>query len=224
MTTKNTPIETPNSLSYAESLAQRLTAQETLSEHDLGDSLQYLSRAATGAFSIGPDRLPVESDSEWAIDPESFIRGYQAWGMPGDAPAGQIVDVPGCTPTTREQLQPVFYRDHTGSEVEASWKPLLGFRALCVKGVHRGFVAEYTSAAISCCRSILRLLAAVKNKAVTADGTCAVTPVILLGSKDFSSKWGRATMFEPKILRWLSLEQLTDERDNHPLPSAGDAL
>lgn len=210
MTTQNTPIETGGKMPYAESLEARLTQQLALSEQDVGASLQYLSRAATGAFFLGTDRLPVEPDSEWAVDPESFLRGYQAWGLPADPPVGQVVDVPGCTPVTRDQLQPVFYRDPTGAEVEALWKPLQGFRALCVKGMHKGIVAEYTSAAISCCRTILRLVGAVKNRAAARQ---SVTPVILLQSKEFSTKWGRATMFNPTILRWLSFEDLATECD-----------
>ncbi len=94
-----------------------------------------------GDYVYGIDQNGVDEESEWAVNPSSFVCGYQAWGnsrLLGEEVAG--MNEP---PVIKANLPIHSYlftdpKTKEKEELDAEWAPLRGFQLVCVNGEDLG--------------------------------------------------------------------------------------
>jgi hypothetical protein len=60
---------------------QNLSAALRSLEHEVGGSgMAILKMDKTGHWVFGADQTEIEEDSQWAVNPFSFVHGFIAWG------------------------------------------------------------------------------------------------------------------------------------------------
>lgn len=107
---------------------------------DIGKSQQSAVGAfmtyKKGTYVFGVDKLEVEEDSEWAVNPLSMIQGWQCWE--GQECHEVVVGMNAPAPL-ESGLEIYTYRDKKlKADVTAEWKPLRGFQLVCLTGEDEG--------------------------------------------------------------------------------------
>lgn len=156
----------------------------------------------TGAWVFGADQTEVEPKSEWAVNPNSFVHGYIAWGR--REVLAEILR-PVSEPLPELPMPP------TGAE--KGWEAQLGMHLQCVSGQDAGTEVKYTATSMGGRNAIGRLALQVaghineeRSKGVEVE---ALTPVaiVTLGSDNYKHReYGKVFVPVFEIVRWIGLE------------------
>ena len=148
----------------------------------------------TGHWVFGADQTEVEADSQWAVNPFSFVHGYIAWGD-GEVLAEKMVSV----------SDPLPEMDDAPPSAKRGWEVQVGMSLKCLTGEDKGLEARYTTTSAGGKRGVQTLAVAIAE-AVDKDQTKPV-PVVLLKKEHYQHKsYGR--IFTPlfDIQSWVSMD------------------
>jgi hypothetical protein len=140
----------------------------------------------TGHWVFGADQTEVEDDSNWAVNPFSFVHGFIAWGD-GEVLGEKMVSV----------AQPL-------PELDAA-PPQVGLSLKCISGEDKGLDARYSTTSVGGKRSVQTLAAAIAAQ-VEVDPTKPVAIVKLRKEHYQHKSYGR--IFTPvfEIVEWVSMD------------------
>ena len=148
----------------------------------------------TGHWVFGADQTEVEADSQWAVNPFSFVHGYIAWGD-GEVLAEKMVSV----------SDPLPEMDDAPPSAKRGWEVQVGMSIKCLTGEDKGLEARYTTTSAGGKRGVQTLAVAIAEQ-VDKDQTKPV-PVVLLKKEHYQHKsYGR--IFTPlfDVQSWVSMD------------------
>ena len=178
-----------------------------------------------GKYVYGAEAIDVEPGALWAVNPNSFIHGYQAWGnkkLLEERIAGQS------DPPIRKADLPIHMYTHpeTGTEVAAKWAPYRGFVLVCVSGEDEGVQCLFATSSVGGKSAVDKLVGAIVDHFREDPGTPVA--IIELGTDSYMHK-EHGEIFFPvfKVDEWADMDatevpDFDDELENEG-PAGADA-
>lgn len=177
-------------LPSAASLSQALRSMDP----GVANGEAILKMDKTGHWVFGADQTEIEDDSEWAINPFSFVRGWIAWG------AGEVLGEKMANIT-----EPLPELDPAPTGASRGWEKQFGMHLKCLTGEDKDMDVRFATTSDGGKRAVSALALAVANQ-VEKDGDNCV-PVVALSSEHYAhKKYGRVYTPIFKIVRWVSLK------------------
>lgn len=165
----------------------------------------------TGHWVFGSDQTEVEDDSQWAINPFSFVHGYIAWGD-GDV-LGEVMG-----PIT----QPLPDHGEAPAGAKKGWEVQVGLSVKCISGEDKGLEARYSATSVGGKKAVTALGLAIAAQ-VEKDPSKPV-PLVRLKKEHYQHKsYGR--IFTPvfDIVEWVAMDKEPEPGEAEADPDAGDA-
>lgn len=157
----------------------------------------------TGNWVFGEDEIETEPESSWAIDPESLVRGFVAWGTKETNTANQVLgeemDLATAAPILKSSLH----------DVVTKWDVQIGFTMKCLDGEHEGTVAKYKASSNGARKVYKKLVDAIVTRAKVSETD--LVPVVVLSTEWYKHKiWGK--IFNPilTIEDWTNMDELSE--------------
>ena len=160
----------------------------------------------TGHWVFGADQTEIEDDSQWAINPFSFVHGFIAWGD-GEVLGEKMTSV----------SQPLPELDAAPPNAKKGWESQVGMSLKCISGEDKGMEARYTTTSVGGKRAVQALAVAIATQ-VEKDQSKPV-PIVELGKEHYTHKsYGRIYTPVFAIKEWVSIgvEAETAEAEEAP--------
>jgi hypothetical protein len=141
-----------------------------------GDA-SFIKMTRAGMWVYGADDLDIEPDSVWAVNPNSFISGFVAWGDTG-TPLGEEMRSIMEDPIVMVDLQ----------DVGAKWTQQFGFEMACTNGEDKGVQVIYKTNSKGGRNAVSALLDEVLHHIKENPSDPAVVPLVTLGSSSYKHK------------------------------------
>lgn len=194
---ENLPID-PKSLAQGLSQAQqRLPASA---------DVQFIKLTRSGEWVFGADDNEVE-DGEWAVNPQSFVEGFIAWGD-GELLGEEMAPMAG-TPILQSDLEAV---------EGGKWAKQVGFVMQCVSGEYEGVTALYKTSSKGGTKAVRAMVEQVVKAITNGD---EIVPIVSLKASHYKHKqYGKIYTPEFKIDRWITMSATSavEELDEDELP------
>ena len=175
------------------------TALRSLESEVGGAGMAILKMDKTGHWVFGADQTEVEEDSQWAVNPFSFVHGYIAWGE-GDVLGEKMVPVADPLPDV----------DAPPPGAKRGWELQVGMSLKCMSGEDNGLEVTYNVTSVGGKRAVQKL--ALDIAAQVEKDQSKPVPVVRLKKDHYTHKsYGR--IFTPvfEITQWVSLEGKAEE-------------
>lgn len=161
-----------------EQLAQSISAD--------ADGLNFMKFTKQGEWLFGSDELEAELDATWAVNPKSFIEGFQAWGEDNEL-LGEEFNLLGQELLLKSDLP----------EIDGQWKRLVGFQMVCLEGEHEGITVLFKGTSKGTLKEVGKFVRKVVNN-ITPEADGKYVPVVTLGVGSYKhGKYGK--IFTPTI-------------------------
>ena len=160
--------------------------------------MPFLRLLKSGEWVFGADDTDVEAGSLWAVDPNSFCMGFQAWNEDGEL-QGEITQLVTEQPVLRSELK----------EVDGEWRPLMGCILVCISGEDEGLMVSYKTTSKGGIKALGKLMQELVSriKSNPADGT--YIPVVELIAESYKhKKYGRIYTPAMVVKEWTDEEEL----------------
>ena len=152
----------------------------------------------TGHWVFGADQTEIEDDSQWAINPFSFVHGFIAWGD-GEVLGEKMTSV----------SQPLPELDAAPPNAKKGWESQVGMSLKCISGEDKGMEARYTTTSVGGKRAVQALAVAIATQ-VEKDQSKPV-PIVELGKEHYTHKsYGRIYTPVFAIKEWVSMDVEAD--------------
>lgn len=180
--------------------------------NEIGDvGMVILKMDKTGHWVFGSDQTEVEPDSQWAINPYSFVHGFIAWGE-GEVLGEKMVPV----------SEPLPELPEAPPGAKRGWEPQIGMSLKCMTGEDEGMEARFTTTSVGGKRAVTKLAMDLAEQ-VEKDQTKPVA-VVKLGKDHYTHKsYGRIYTPIFDIVSWIGLEGPADAADAEPEADAAPA-
>ena len=197
----------PANVTALTGLAQAATA--TAGSLGTGDAFGQFTKL--GEWLFGQERIEVEEDSQWAINPLSLKHGFIHWpdeGRPTEhmvsatQPLPQLADLP---------------------VVDGDWNKNASFQAVCLSGEDKGQQVIFKGSSLGFRKAWGEVATAIANQAV--GGTGEVVPVVTLDSDSYTHKqYGKIMTPAIEIVGWNTLDDAepneAEAEEEKPEPKA----
>ena len=161
----------------------------------------------TGHWVFGADQTEIEDDSQWAINPFSFVHGFIAWGD-GEVLGEKMVSV----------SQPLPELDAAPPNAKKGWESQVGMSLKCISGEDKGMEARYTTTSVGGKRAVQALAVAIATQ-VEKDQSKPV-PIVELGKEHYTHKsYGRIYTPVFAIKEWVSMDVEADTAEAEEAPA-----
>ena len=179
------------SVAQVKTLAESL---KTLQADTANVGMAILKMDRTGHWVYGADQTEVEKESEWAVNPFSFVHGYIAWGD-GDVLGERMVPV----------SEPLPELDAAPAGARAGWQLQVGLSLKCLNGEDEGLEVRYTVTSVGGKRAV-QGLAAIIAAQVDKDASKPVAVVRLKAEHYQHKSYGRIYTPVFEVLDWIGLD------------------
>lgn len=200
----NLPVVNPTQLGQALAAASSRSSSSD-------DSSSFIRMDKTGQWLYGADEIPVQDKSHWAINPQSFMEGYIAWGE-GEVHGEEMAPMIG---------NPVIAANLAPTPAKRGWEKQMGFQLVCVTGEDKGTQVVFKSSSKGGIKSIRAMLKTVVEQ-INLDPT-AIVPHVILRNENYKHKtYGK--IFTPvfDIQTWTAMESSEAPAIAEPEPEAQD--
>lgn len=161
----------------------------------------------TGHWVFGADQTEIEDDSQWAINPFSFVHGFIAWGD-GEVLGEKMTSV----------SQPLPELDAAPPNAKKGWEAQVGMSLKCISGEDKGMEARYTTTSVGGKRAVQALAVAIATQ-VEKDQSKPV-PIVELGKEHYTHKsYGRIYTPVFAIKEWVSMDVEADTAEAEKAPA-----
>ena len=170
------------------------TALRTIQAEVAPSGVVILKMDKTGHWVFGADQTEIEEESEWAVNPFSFVHGFIAWGD-GEVLGEKMVSV----------SQPLPELETAPPGAKKGWETQVGMSLKCLSGEDKGMEARFTTTSVGGKRSVQTLAVALADQ-VEKDPTKPV-PVVALRKEHYQHKsYGKiyTPLFE--LIEWVSMD------------------
>ena len=161
----------------------------------------------TGHWVFGADQTEIEDDSQWAINPFSFVHGFIAWGD-GEVLGEKMTSV----------SQPLPELDAAPPNAKKGWESQVGMSLKCISGEDKGMEARYTTTSVGGKRAVQALAVAIATQ-VEKDQSKPV-PIVELGKEHYTHKsYGRIYTPVFAIKEWVCMDVEADTAEAEEAPA-----
>ena len=164
------------------------------------EGLVILKMDKTGAWVFGADQTEVEADSQWAINPYSFVHGYIAWAGDKTPVAGTVLGEK--MVSVSEPLPEV---GPAPEHATLGWQIQIGFSLKCLSGEDEGMEARYTVTSVGGKRAVSKLAVDLAAQ-VDADQSKPVAVVVLKNDWYKHNTYGKVFVPVFDIVKWIGLD------------------
>jgi hypothetical protein len=165
----------------------------------------------TGHWVFGADQTDVEEESNWAVNPFSFVHGYIAWGD-GEVLAEKMVSV----------TDPLPEMEAAPPGAKKGWEAQVGLSMKCISGEDKGMEARYTVTSVGGKKAVQALAVAIAEQ-VEKDQTKPV-PVVHLKKDHYTHKsYGRIYTPVFEVVEFVSMNGEADEPEADAEAPAAEA-
>ena len=148
----------------------------------------------TGHWVFGADQTEIEEGSIWAVNPNSFVHGYIAWGK-GEVLGEKMASVNAPLP----ELDPA------PEAAERGWEKQVGMTLACTNGEDEGLQARFSATSVGGKKMWAVVALAVAEKTDKDPINCV--PLVRLTSEHYAHKqYGRVYNPIATIIGWTSLD------------------
>lgn len=168
-----------------------------------GSGMSYLKLSKGGFFVYGADDTEVEEESQWAVNPASFMLGYVAWPSEGTGkPLGEEMRAITDDPIAESQLP----------SVNGSWSQQVGMHLACVTGEDVGTQVVFKASSKGGINGFNDFLNQVMTYLKANPGTEAVVPIIELEVDSYKHQtYGKIYTPEFTIKSWAKMDDVVLE-------------
>lgn len=174
----------------------------------------HFMKFVKGDYFYGADSTDIEEGSLWAVNPGSFVHGYQAWGD-GELLGEEMASMQEA-PIVKSNL-PVYSYKHpeTGTEATAEWKPLRGFILVCTNGEDEREQCFLSGTSLGLKNAVDGLVQEVVDHMGEDPGT--PVPIVSLGSDSYKhKKWGVIDFPVFKVVDWATMDATVVPEEDSP--------
>ena len=162
--------------------------------------IAFLKMLKTGSFVYGSDETEVAENSVWAVNPQAFAMGFQAWGLQGSSDEGELL---GEEMALVSEL-PVIKGNLP--DVGAPWKQMLSMQLACIEGDDKGLVLQYGTTSKGGIKAVNGLMQALVKRIKDPKADGKFVPVIVLEDEFYKhKKYGRIYTPIFTIEKWIDL-------------------
>ncbi len=188
-----------------------LANMQVVASRDQSDVGQFM-RFVKGDYIYGVDDNDVEEGSFWAVNPSSFVHGYQAWGdgkLLGEEVAGMQ------DPPIIKTNLPVhtFVDSETKRETDAEWKPVRGFQLTCGSGEDDGVQCFLSGTSLGLRQAVDQLIKDIVAH-MSEDSSTPVAVIELCYDSYDHKKWGKTYVPVFPIESWVDASATEIESDS----------
>lgn len=172
-------------------------------KNEAAPTASFLRMDKSGAWVMGIEQEPIDEDTEFAVNPQGFGKGWIAWGKSerlGElfVPFNQVLPDPGPTP---EGARP--------------WEKQFGMHLREVNGGWGGSELIYRSSSTGGKRAILGLMSEVGERMCEEDP--AFVPIITLERDSYKHKeYGKIYVPVLNVVRWTTMDVPKEEKKAAP--------
>lgn len=153
-----------------------------------------LKMEKAGVWVFGADQTEVEADSQWAVNPFSFVHGFIAWGD-GEVLGEKMVPV----------SQPLPEVPAAPAGAKKGWETQIGMSLKCVSGEDKGLEVRYTTTRVGGKKAVQQLAVALAAQ-VESDQTNPV-PIVTLKKDHYTHKqYGKIYTPVFTVVSWTGME------------------
>ena len=153
-----------------------------------------LKMEKAGVWVFGADQPEVEADSQWAVNPFSFVHGFIAWGD-GEVLGEKMVPV----------SQPLPEVPAAPAGAKKGWETQIGMSLKCVSGEDKGLEVRYTTTSVGGKKAVQQLAVALAAQ-VESDQTNPV-PIVTLKKDHYTHKqYGKIYTPVFTVVSWTGME------------------
>lgn len=153
-----------------------------------------LKMEKAGVWVFGADQTEVEADSQWAVNPFSFVHGFIAWGD-GEVLGEKMVPV----------SQPLPEVPAAPAGAKKGWETQIGMSLKCVSGEDKGLEVRYTTTSVGGKKAVQQLAVALAAQ-VESDQTNPV-PIVTLKKDHYTHKqYGKIYTPVFTVVSWTGME------------------
>jgi len=181
----------------------------------------FIKMGKDGRWTLGPDELEISEDSEWAVNPMSFVTGWSAFDNNSNL--------------VGEEMRPMSEPPITQSElpvVNGKWAPQVGMQLKCIEGKDSGQQVVYYARSRGGISAIIELLEQIYERIEQQDEAC-VPLINLLNDSYKHKKYGKIYTPVLHIADWITMdgpemktlplkeeeEEEAEEQDDEPRPA-----
>jgi hypothetical protein len=187
----------------------------TTSVSQQSGSEPFLRLLKSGEWVYGGDDIDVEKSSKWAVNPNSFALGFQAWSTGGEL-AGEEIALVSEPPVLKSQLD----------DVGAEWKPIIACQLVCLSGEDAKQAVLFKTSSKGGIKALNDLMKDLVNRIKNPDAKGCYVPVVDLLTDNYKHKtYGRIYTPVLKITEWVeeanvdaTEPQVTIEAEPEPEP------
>jgi hypothetical protein len=168
---------------------------------------QLIKMDKTGHWAYGVDQLEVGKNSEWAVNPYSFIHGFVAWGE-GELLGQKMVPI----------TQPLPALEEAPQGARKGWEPQIGFSMKGLDGQDKDVEVLFATASVGGRRAVQNLGNALANH--INDEPDTPVAIIKLGHEFYThDRYGK--IFTPifEIVAWADMN-VSDEAEEEKVEEA----
>ena len=164
-------------------------------EREVGPSgATILKMDKTGHWVYGADQTEVETDSEWAVNPFSFVHGFIAWGE-GEVLGEKMVPV----------SEPLPDMGAAPPGAKRGWETQIGLALKCISGEDEGLDVRFSTTSVGGKKAVQALAVAIASQVETDPST----PVPVVGLKrDHYTHKSYGKIFTPvfEVKSWATMD------------------
>jgi hypothetical protein len=166
-----------------------------------GESGAHLKMDKTGHWVFGSDQTEVEDDSQWAVNPFSFVHGFIAWAGDKTPAKGTVLgEVMG--PIT----QPLPEHGPVPEYCDKGWQVQIGVSMQCISGEDAKLNVRFNTISVGGKKALTALGLAIAAQ-VEKDPSKPV-PVVLLKKEHYQHKvYGRIYTPILEIVKWVAMDK-----------------
>lgn len=169
---------------------------------------QLIKMDKTGHWAYGVDQNEVHKDSEWAVNPYSFIHGFVAWGE-GELLGQKMVPV----------TQPLPAMEEAPQGARKGWESQIGFGMACIKGADQGVQVAFATASVGGRRAVQKLGNDIANH-INEDQDTPVAIIKLTHEYYVHDKYGKIYTPVFEIIGWTDMSTPEGEVEEEQVEEA----
>ena len=186
--TNNLPATMTSLVTSLETAASAVTATT--------GGMGFLRMLKDGAWVYGGDDTEVTEGSLWAVNPNSFAMGFQAWDDDGEL-LGEELALVSEPPVLKANLP----------KVDGEWKQMLAVQIACIEGDDKGAILKYGTTSQGGIKAINALMQTLVKRIKDPESNGKFVPVVELLIDSYKhKKYGKIYTPVLQVHKWLDLD------------------
>ena len=177
------------------------------------DGMLFMKMNKSGEWLYGTEEIEAQTGSVWAVNPNSFMEGFIAWGE-GEVLGEEMAPMVGT---------PILVNNLPTTAAKRGWEKQIGFQLACLNGEDEGTQVIFKASSKGGIKAARKLISEVVAQ-IAADPT-SIVPEVSLDTDSYKHKqYGKIYTPVFSVVGWVSMDAATaPEPAAAPAPAAAAA-